>query len=1430
MAANWTLAQVLQQLDSHSRWSGPTITYAFPSSASGLYSQGEAASFRALNGAQQVTFIQAMQTWDDLIPQSFQQVSAATSNIEFGFTASNIDYAHAFYPPNGSAWFKTGSDVGTASVGSYGFTTIMHELGHALGLNHMGNYNGEGNWTPSSFQDSRVLSIMSYFGPSGGIRSNEVMAADWTAASGAYYSPQTPMLNDAMAIQAIYGASTTTRTEDTVYGFGSNISGAAANLYDFSKNLNPILTIFDSGGIDTLNLSGWSTPSFVYLEAGVYSSANSMTNNIVIAYGSVIENAVGGSGSDVLTGNAAANRLEGGAGSDQLDGGAGNDTLVGGAGNDTLTGGAGDDTAVFGGNFASYSISYNAANISYSISGGSTGTDVIFGVEFFQFSDVLRPASQLLSADAIAPTLLSFSPADNATGVAPGANLTLTLSEPVLMGTGSITLFNASGSVARTIAVTDTSQVSIAGSTVTINPAADLATGAAYYVNIATGAFKDLAGNPFAGVAGSTAFNFTTSAVTDTTAPTLQTLSPLDNAVGVAAGSNLVLTFSEAVRAGSGNFTLFNANGTVARTISAADASQITYAGSTVTLNPATDLTAGAGYYLNIAAGAVTDLSGNRYAGLSSTSLYNFTVASAVAVDDYPWDTSTTGLVQVNGASSTGVIGQADDADLFRVSLVADTFYSFILSSAASGGLSNPYLFLYDPSVELVDQDDNSAGGSNARITLVAKTTGTYYLGATDLGTGTGAYTLSATTVADDFPFATSTSGVVAVNGAAASGTVNVKGDLDLFKVSLTAGVQYIFTLTRTQGGLDDPYLRLYDPSVIQIAEDDSSAGDENARITMTVASSGTYYLGVGDFDRGIGAYTLSAVAADTTAPTLLALVPADGDTNVATGANLVLSFSESVAAGSGNIVIYNAGGTVARTIAVSDASQVSINGSTVTINPSADLAVGSSYYVNMPAGAFKDLAGNSFAGVSGATAYNFSTALPGSTDDFPLSISTPGVVRVDGVATSGVINSADDGDLFKVSLTAGTIYQFNLRHASGSLLDPYLQLYAPESQQVELITFDDDSGGGGDAQITYTPSVTGTYYLAAWDFAVGTGAYSISAVTASDDFPWSTDTTGVVTVNGAPATGVINTVDDADLFQVSLTAGVSYLFDAFRQTGGLADPYMYLYSPTVELLDQDDEGGGAGNARISFTPSTTGTYYLGVVDYGSGTGAYSLLARTQSSTGLNLVGTNNNDSFTSGSGNDSINGADGIDTVLYSGAHTNYTFARTATGVTVTDKTGANGTDTLQNVERIKFSDGGLAFDTGPTQSAGETQLLLGAVLGRDLLATKKPLIGVAIDLFDQGFTLQQLSGAIMRLDIWGVLANAGQPQATNTHIANYLLTTVNKFAPDSATLAAAVNALNTETGAAQGNFLWHLAESAANQVQVGLVGLASTGLEFGG
>jgi methionine-rich copper-binding protein CopC len=683
MAANWTLGQVFQQLDTGLIWAGPTITYAFPTNSSGLYSQGEAAGFRAVNSAQQPIFVQAIQTWDDLITQTFQQTTFSGSNIEFGFTTTNISYAKAYFPTNGSAWFLTGSDVSTARIGSYGFCTILHELGHALGLEHMGDYNGSGIWTPSSFQDSRVLSVMSYFGPSG-ITSNEVMSADWTAANGASYSPQTPMVNDVFAIQQIYGASTTTRTGNTVYGFSSNVTGTPANLYDFTLNLNPILTLFDSGGTDTLDLSGWSSSSSINLEPGSYSSCNNMTNNIAIAYSCVIENAVAGAGNDILRGNSAANQLDGGAGNDTLDGGAGNDTLTGGPGNDTLIGGDGEDTAVFAGTFASYSISYDPANIRYTITGASTGTDIVFGVELFKFSDMLRGAAQLMSTDQVAPTVLGFSPADNA--------------------------------------------------------------------------------------------------------------------VDVAASANLVLTMSEAVQAGSGNITLYNNNGTVARTISVGDTSQISISGSTVTVNPAADLTPGSGYYVNVSAGALKDAAGNLFVGIAGTTTFNFTIAQPIVVpDDFPWASSTGGLVTVNGQATSGTIGVVGDQDLFKVSLTAGLSYIFD-AARQPGGLADPYLTLFAPDGALLATDNDSGGSGNARITTVPTASGTYYLGVYDNGAGTGPYTVSAksapvivtiinlnlrgTSANDTF---TTGPGNDSVDGAAGSDTVVYSAGLGNYTVTKTA-------------------------------------------------------------------------------------------------------------------------------------------------------------------------------------------------------------------------------------------------------------------------------------------------------------------------------------------------------------------------------------------------------------------------------------------------------------------------------------------------------------------------------------------------------------------------------------------------------------------------------------------------------------------
>ena len=136
---------------------------------------------------------------------------------------------------------------------------------------------------------------------------------------------------------------------------------------------------------------------------------------------------------------------------------------------------------------------------------------------------------------------------------------------------------------------------------------------------------------------------------------------------------------------------------------------------------------------------------------------------------------------------------------------------------------------------------------------------------------------------------------------------------------------------------------------------------------------------------------------------------PADSATDVAVGVNIVMNFSETVKAGTGNIIIANsADGTDTRTISVTDTSQVTFSGAKMTINPTADLKANGSYTVTMGAGVVEDLVGNDFAGLSG-TDLNFSTpgggggtegqifALTTSTDVIPGLIGSLGTTNTDG-------------------------------------------------------------------------------------------------------------------------------------------------------------------------------------------------------------------------------------------------------------------------------------------------------------------------------------------------------------------------------------------------------------------------------------------------
>lgn len=139
---------------------------------------------------------------------------------------------------------------------------------------------------------------------------------------------------------------------------------------------------------------------------------------------------------------------------------------------------------------------------------------------------------------------------------------------------------------------------------------------------------------------------------------------------------------------------------------------------------------------------------------------------------------------------------------------------------------------------------------------------------------------------------------------------------------------------------------------------------------------------------------SLLAAPTDNTAPTASSFSPADAATGVAIGGNIVLTFSEAIQRGTGNIILKTAADTIVETYDAASSSNLSISGSTLTINPSADLSYGTHYFLQLAAGTVKDLAGNSYAGTS---SYDFTTS--------------QGSVIVSGTAGNDVLTGGNSND-----------------------------------------------------------------------------------------------------------------------------------------------------------------------------------------------------------------------------------------------------------------------------------------------------------------------------------------------------------------------------------------------------------------------------------
>jgi len=318
------------------------LTYSFPwttnsdATWSDNYGSGEntAKTHYGLNSTQINAAKLALQSWGNLSNVTFREVdekSGEVGNIRFGFSSTVTDansWGWSYTPSQtseaGDVWIATNLDAYNSdfSITGVGYSALIHELGHTLGLKHPGNYESSDK-APfyDTEHDSKLYSVMSYNIP----KNN--MWFDTVANKWLYVMDQSPMIYDILAIQYLYGENNNYKTGNDTYSFDNSAPFRT--------------TLWDAGGTDTISVENSNRGSIINLNEGSFSSIQTSrfhsaieqtdgtykegisstidgTYNLGIAYGAIIENATGGSGNDIFIGNQYKNTLTGGAGSDSF--------------------------------------------------------------------------------------------------------------------------------------------------------------------------------------------------------------------------------------------------------------------------------------------------------------------------------------------------------------------------------------------------------------------------------------------------------------------------------------------------------------------------------------------------------------------------------------------------------------------------------------------------------------------------------------------------------------------------------------------------------------------------------------------------------------------------------------------------------------------------------------------------------------------------------------------------------------------------------------------------------------------------------------------------------------------------------------------------------------------------------------------------------
>ena len=400
---------IVAALSSGFSWGSAPVSSCLPVVGRSWAYTGESSgpAYGVLSSAQADRFRAAVNAWDEVVAATLLEVREpeAVGRIRVAFSnVGTIDSGYAYYPvgeaQGGDIWLGEKLKTSDFANGSYGYNIMLHELGHALGLKHPHEASGLSSTILPVEQDDMRHTVMSYHEQPGRYKLDfYIDSSNNLAYSATFVYATTPMPLDILAVQAIYGVDISTRTGNDTYRWESGKAFLA--------------TIWDAGGVDTLDASN-QTASIINLNPGTFSSIGQVSadtlkqtvaqqfsnypvswinekvdrfvadgslytgkDNLAIAYGVTLENAVGGSGNDVLIGNAANNTLRGGAGNDLLEGGGGNNSLFGDAGYDIARYDVSADT---------YRLT-KSGNVWGLSAIGSERVDTLYDMESIQFLD-----------------------------------------------------------------------------------------------------------------------------------------------------------------------------------------------------------------------------------------------------------------------------------------------------------------------------------------------------------------------------------------------------------------------------------------------------------------------------------------------------------------------------------------------------------------------------------------------------------------------------------------------------------------------------------------------------------------------------------------------------------------------------------------------------------------------------------------------------------------------------------------------------------------------------------------------------------------------------------------------------------------------------------------------------------------------------------